>query len=394
MSQSAFKILFVLLAFASIPTQRAFGQSGSYESEALYYIKHGNAAENAGDYVTACRSYGEAWGKYEWVEDAVREEWRYIISSSNRGWLIDDTDFQYNLRIIRKNRRQAHDLKEAACKLAEAMPQGVPQSNEIVYPKYVRPDLSADVTALQTTINSAFAFANESSRLRKARSFAPACARARAAAITYGKAKDEASTLMKKSGSYNEVGVLDMRALRNIADQSSRDAEEYYCKAQLPTNSFKAELAAFAALKSALHLERGSVTPIDGQKVVTMKSACSTKAIGDAIDAQSVFANALLDGCQSFVFMYNMQMPDRACDALTKAKANLARVEPNYSAQAQKLAVDFTAVQGAFKCAADKPISVSTGRIQHGNQGVQLEVIQSELPPMKLDIKALPVRVL
>ncbi|MEQ1539616.1 MAG: hypothetical protein ABL928_11875 [Sphingorhabdus sp.] len=380
------------IVFFNAPAAWALSESQSYQDEAFAYIAEAEEAEAAGDYATACSAYGSAWGKFDWMHDALLEESRSRVSVDAYGRPTEDTYLKASLREVNENSRQVHNLKVAACAKAAEMPQGAPRSYEITFINSARPDLSADVTALQATINSAFSFATESARLRKARSFEPSCARARAAAVTYAKAKDEASALLKKSSSYHEVGVRDMGALEEIVSQSSRDAENFYCKPPQAVASFKAELAAFAALKSALHLERGSVTPLASQQAVTMKSACSTKAIGDAIDAESVFADALLDGCQSFIFMYNMQMPDRACDTLAKATINLSRAEPIYAAQATALATDFVILQGAFKCARSQATPIAEARSRSDSEGMRLDVIEPELPPMKLDIKALPVR--
>ncbi len=185
--KSAVAALLTLMALFSPSAAWAFQQSSAYEDEALSYIDAGTEAEDAGDYASACEYYGKAWGKYDWVHDALLEESRERVG--------DEDELAANLKIVNRNSSQAYDLKVAACAKAKEFPQ----SNKAVSNQPVWPDLSSDVYALQATINSAFAFATESARLRKASSFAPACERARAAAITYGKAQEEASALLKKS---------------------------------------------------------------------------------------------------------------------------------------------------------------------------------------------------
>jgi hypothetical protein len=378
--KSAFAALFALMALFSPSAAWSFQQSSAYEDEALSYIDAGNEAEEAGDYASACEYYGRAWGKFDWVHDALLEESRERVG--------DEDALAENLKIVNRNSRQAYDLKVAACEAAKNMPP----SNTVDFKQPVWPDLSSDVNALQATINSAFAFTTESARLRKMGSFAPACERARAAAITYGKAKDEASALLKKSGSYHEVGVRDMDALGTIAAQSNLDAEEYYCKVAVAGSNFKTELGVFAAMKAALHLERGNVSPMTSERAVAMHDRCNTDALYAETKARSVFAKSLGDGCYSFVQMYNMQLPDHACNTLKQAKSNLDDVEQRFAAQGKALATDFTALQAAFKCAVDRPSSASASTGRSDSQGLELGSEESELPPMKLDIKPLPER--
>ncbi len=255
------------------------------------------------------------------------------------------------------------------------------------------PDMSGQVRTLQTTISAAYGYAGESSRLHAARNFAGSCAKARASAESYVKARAEAAAILKASASFRDVGTRDIQALDTNVTQSQRDAEEFYCKPPSVMVDFQAELTAFAAMKTALHLERGTVTPLASAQAVAMRSACVTDKLYASVKAGLVFADALRDSCQSFVLMYNMTLPGQACTNLTRAKTNLARVEPEHATQAKKLGDDLGALQAAFKC------SVTTGgapttysRPTNGGSIIQ-KAAEPDLPPMKLDIKPLPSRV-
>lgn len=254
------------------------------------------------------------------------------------------------------------------------------------------PDMGADVDRLQITIQTAFGYATESSRLYGTRNFAEACSNARAAAESYGKARTDAAAILKAAASYRDIGLRDIRALDAHAAQSGRDAEEFYCKPPRAAINFQAELNAFAAMKNALHLELGTTTPMTSERAVAMQSACITDKLYAANQTRLVFAEALRDGCQSFVLMYNMHMPDRACTSLVQAKSALGRVEADYSTLGKSLWNDLARLQSAFRCSADSGDGQALQDLPLYDAGEVQDKDAAELPPMKLDIKPLPLR--
>ncbi|MEY4502392.1 MAG: hypothetical protein RIS52_2282 [Pseudomonadota bacterium] len=116
-----------VLAFLGASSVSAQNQSDSYEQEAMAYISQGQAAEAGGDYASACQLYGLAWGKFDWVEDALLEESRMTVSVDSYGNPTEDTGLQRNLQATHRNSRRAYDLKAAACaKAGDVATQGQP----------------------------------------------------------------------------------------------------------------------------------------------------------------------------------------------------------------------------------------------------------------------------
>ena len=104
--------------------------SSSYESEAFGYIDEGKAAEARGDFASACRLYGQAWGKFDWAHDALIEESKTRVSRDAYGNVTQDSGLQSNLSIASKNSSLAYDLKAAACAKSNQA-QKVPQNGNL-----------------------------------------------------------------------------------------------------------------------------------------------------------------------------------------------------------------------------------------------------------------------
>lgn len=380
------KITFAICAaIALLSGQIAFAQDTDTQSaRAAAEFDKALTAGRAGNYEGACRGFKNAAIMYE---NAV-----YSLLAKP---MATDDDRSYVKAYAKNLQDSANDSKRLADTVCGLKNDSFPpsssnsgQSNIIrsTEPDFVRPDMSNEVRAAQSAIDTAYGNASEAARLYSAKNFKAACAKARASATQYEQARVQVIAIPKISHSYNEVGPNDLDVIAGIAAVSGRDAEEFYCKPPLANAGFQVELKAFAAMISALHLERGSTTALTSEQAMTMRGSCTTDLLYAARSAGSPFADALVDGCQSFVNMYNMKSSYYACRTLKDAKGKLNRAEPKYASQTVKLHADFGKLQKAFGCDSsdiNKPLVVSTA---------QLITQQPAQPATKLDIKPLPNR--
>ena len=386
-------ILCVVALFAiTMQSCGAFAQAKTFWDHvdaAGRYIDRAKELVNDGKYHDACRFYRFAQEEYAdaiWQADNVKNS-----GASN--------DISESSKLISSIQRDVCNKEDTAGTWPPPAPEA-PSSTDttpiISQPSQpVWADMSIQVAALQSTIDTAYGYAGASSRLYAAHDFAGSCIKARASAHGYGKARAEAAAILKASASFHDIGLRDVQALDTNVAQSGRDADDYYCKPPRTAMSFQTEINGFAAMTKALHLERGTVTPMTSAQAISTRSTCITYELFAATKGGSVFARALNDGCQSFTFMYNMQLPGRACTSLSQAKNNLLGVEPEYAAQGKKLSADLGVLQAAFKCndaSVGRPGDVPSIAERTYERGAlsNIKATKSDLPPMKLDIKPLP----
>jgi hypothetical protein len=248
--------------------------------------------------------------------------------------------------------------------------------------------MSSQVAALQATINAGYGFAQAAVSRYGARDAAGSCQNANNAAAKYAQAKTDARAILKAAGSYADVSVLDLRAIDGNAAKAESEARDFYCKPITVAADFSPEIRAFMAMKAGLHLERGTVTPLTSTQALAGRGACSTDKIYTARQTGSAMANALNDGCQAFVLMYNMTLQRDACDTLARASILLGQVDPAYAAQAKMLTQSYGEVSRAFKCSsATLPATTWTSEGESS-----LKEVQPNLPPPFLSTKPYPAR--
>lgn len=89
--------------------------------------------------------------------------------------------------------------------------------------------LAGSVGAVQSTIDTAYANAQDAVARYKARDFAGACASARASNENYIKARDQARAITKATGSFRDLSYDDINAVDNMANNSGYEVKEFYC---------------------------------------------------------------------------------------------------------------------------------------------------------------------
>ncbi len=387
-------VLFAVPASAQTAQQRAEMKTNALSAQGRDYFNRAESAASDGNNTEACSLFkgaAAAWQNANWA---------------NIGMLTEiGQDGQYDKDVVRangealgRNSQLADTRAKAVCGKPDAV-RSVPAyssgssatggSAVQPSPRYVRPDMSARVAALQATINAGYGFAQTAVARYGARDTAGSCLNANNAAARYKQAQDDARAILKASGSYADIAVRDLRAIDANAAKAEAEAQQFYCRPVAATPGFGPEIAAFMAMKADLHLERGTPTPLTSARAVAGRTACSTDRIYAARQAGSEMANAINDSCQAFVFMYNMNRPGDACTSLAEAAVSLGKADPAYATQSRTLGQSLGEVSRAFKCPAAKPASTGTATLDTRSD---LKVIEPNLPPAMLNTKPYPAR--
>ncbi len=382
--------LFTLPASAQTAQQRAEMKTNELAAKGRDYFDRGEAAEADGNNTAACSLFkgaAAAWQNANWANIGM-------LTEIGQNGQYDKDVVLANGRALGRNSQVADARARAVCGKPDKVGQSRAYSSSSssaagVSPRYVRPDMSAQVAALQTTINAGYGFAQAAVVRYGARDTAGSCANANNAAARYKQAQSDARAILKAAGSYADVAELDLRAIDANAAKAAVEAQSFYCKPAVIAPGFAAEIAAFMTMKSELHLERGAPTPLSSARALAGRKVCTTDRLFAAIEAGSEMATAINDGCQAFVFMYNMNRPSNACSALADAGASLGRADPVYAVQAKPFRQSLDEVSRAFKCPAPRAATSASPAFEGPSD---LKEIAPDLPPQKLITKPYPAR--
>ena len=383
-------VLFAFPASAQTAQQRAEMKTNELAAQGRDYFNRGESAAASGDNTAACSLFkgaAAAWQNANWANIGM-------LTEIGQNGQYDKDVVLANGQALGRNSQLADARAKAVCGKPDAVSSAPaysssPSSSAGVSPRYVRPDMSAQVAALQTTINAGYGFAQTAVVRYGARDTAGSCANANNAAAKYKQAQSDARAILKASGSYADIAVLDLRAIDANAAKAEVEAQKFYCRPVVIAPRFAAEIAAFMTMKSELHLDRGAPTPLSSARALAGRKACTTDRLFAAIEAGSEMATAINDGCQAFVFMYNMNRPSNACSALVDAGASLGRADPVYAVQAKPFRQGLDEVSRAFKCPAPRAASNASPGFEEPSD---LKEVAPNLPPQKLITKPYPAR--
>lgn len=194
------------------------------DQRAVNAYNRGLDARDAGQNRAACEHFRNAETLYH----------NSIMALMNRPMYTDE---------LREEARQAANSQQssldgakakanAVCGRPDAPPPPVRSSPPSSYQSSPTPSaasLAGSVRAVQSTIDTAYANAQDAVARYKARDFAGACASARASNENYIKARDQARAITKATGSFRDLSYDDINAVDNMANNSGYEVKEFYC---------------------------------------------------------------------------------------------------------------------------------------------------------------------
>jgi hypothetical protein len=218
----------IAISFALINTSAvAMENAADLDAEAAADYNRGLDAKEAGQNDRACRSFENAAIGWENAVYALlglpmsSEEDRDRIKSFASG--------------LQSSANSAKAQAKQVCGVANRVILTPPPSSGSQSSSYHSPsvpsasELAGSVSAVQETINTAYANAQDAVVKYKARDFAGACASARASHEFYVKAQDQARAITKATSSFRDLTYDDIGRVDGMAYYSDDEAKEFYC---------------------------------------------------------------------------------------------------------------------------------------------------------------------
>ncbi len=393
--------LWLLIGGALLTASAALGQTAQQQAEAKTnqlasegrdYFRRAEAAEAEGNYTSACTNFRNSAALFQNANAANIG----MLTEIGSGGQYDKDTVLANGRSLGNNSQLADARAKNVCgrtdavRAAPSYASGESAGGGAVArsePDFVRPDMSAQVAALQVTINKGYGFAQVAAARYSARDAAGSCQNANNAAAQYAQARSDARAILKASGGYGDIGVRDLRAIDANAEKSASEARDFYCQPIALAPDYAPEIRALMALKADMHLERATPTPLTRERVTAGRLACATPQVFAAGRANASLPIAIGNTCQAIYTMYAKAEPARACDNLFYANEALDSLEPGHAAQGKSLRAAIAAIGRGFKCNG-KPADA----VRPQGAGADLKVVEPNLPPPSLNTKPFPAR--